>query len=175
MANAPEPLPDHLDDSIEAIARLHASHKRQSTRFQKLVNLTVSLVGRPASLAVLTLSVVGWISGNILAVHFGYRPADAPPFQWLELGCSFVALYMTILILITQRHDSELDEYRQQLALQLAILGEQKSAKIIELLHELRKDSPLLGDRTDSGAEAMAKPVDPETILAALKDASRPD
>ena len=51
-----------------------------------------------------------------------------------------LALYVTVLILTTQRRDDQLASYREQLTLELAILGEQKSAKIISLLEELRRD-----------------------------------
>ena len=38
------------------------------------------------------------------------------------------------MILITQRHDDEMATRREQITLELAILSEQKSAKIIALL-----------------------------------------
>jgi hypothetical protein len=49
-------------------------------------------------------------------------------------------------------------------ALELAILSEQKTAKVIHLLEESRRDNPLIRNRVDQEAEAMAQPADPQSI-----------
>jgi uncharacterized membrane protein len=82
-----------------------------------------------------------------------------------------VALYLTAMILIAQRHDDELATRRDQLTLELAILSEQKSAKIIALLEEFRHNDPNQGDHRDEVAEAMAKPADTQVVLDAIKAA----
>lgn len=78
---------------------------------------------------------------------------------------------MTILILATQRREDQLAGHREQLTLELGILSEQKAAKIIELLEELRRDSPHLRDRVDHEALALSAPADPEAVLEAIKGA----
>ena len=50
---------------------------------------------------------------------------------------------------------------RELLNLELSILSEQKIAKVVALLEELRQDSPHLHDRVDELAEAMSQPADP--------------
>ena len=50
------------------------------------------------------------------------------------------------------------------MTLQLAILSEQKLAKIIQLIEESRRDDPLLDNRVDASAEAMAMPADPHSL-----------
>jgi uncharacterized membrane protein len=99
----------------------------------------------------------------------GRQPFDAPPFSWLELLVSLAALYMTALILSTQRRDDELASHREQLTLELAILSDQKSAKIIKLLEEMRRDHPDLRDRVDNDAHVMSTPTDPQAVLDAIK------
>ncbi len=76
---------------------------------------------------------------------------------------------MTVLILSTQRRDDELASHREQLTLELAILSEQKAAKIIELLEELRRDDAKLRDRVDLEAVSMSSPADPEAVSEAIK------
>ena len=100
----------------------------------------------------------------------GGQPWDPPPFPWLSEAVSLVALYTTVLILATQRHDDLLAAHREQLTLELAILSEQKSAKIIQLLEEMRRDSPHLVNRTDHEAQAMSTPADPQSVLDALRE-----
>ncbi len=77
---------------------------------------------------------------------------------------------MTVLILVTQRREDQLASHREQLTLELGILSEQKAAKIIELLEELRRDMPHVRDRVDEEAVAMSAPADPEAVLNAIKE-----
>jgi uncharacterized membrane protein len=121
-------------------------------------------------LGVLTVIVVGWVGLNMLAAALGYRPIDPPPFSWLGGAVSLVSLYMVVLILATQRREDQLGRQRELLVLELAILSEQKTAKMIQLLEESRRDNPLLHNRVDHEAEVMAQPADPQSVLAAIKE-----
>jgi len=49
-------------------------------------------------------------------------------------------------------------------------LGEQKTAKVIELLEEFRRDNPLIRNRVDQQAEDMTHPADPQRVLDAIKE-----
>ena len=73
-----------------------------------------------------------------------------------------------MLILINQRREDELTGLREQLTLELAIVGEQKNAKIIQLLEELRRDNSMIRNRVDKEAEAMSIPADPQAVLDAI-------
>ena len=81
-----------------------------------------------------------------------------------------MSLYIVVLILATQRREYQLAQLREQLTLELAILSEQKTAKVIQLLEESRRDNPLIRDRVDQEAEAMAQPADPQSVLDAIKE-----
>ena len=74
---------------------------------------------------------------------------------------ALVSLTMIVFVLSAQRHEDELTETRDTLTLELALLSEQKMAKMIQLLEELRRDSPDLANRPDREAEIMARPSDP--------------
>jgi uncharacterized membrane protein len=77
---------------------------------------------------------------------------------------------MVILILATQQREHQLAQLREQLPLELAILSEQKTAKVIPLLEEFRRDNPLIRNRVDQKAEAMAQPADPQSVLDTIKE-----
>ena len=85
---------------------------------------------------------------------------------------STLAFLVTVLILATQRRADSLADHREQLILQLAFVSEQKTAKIIGLLEELRRDSPQVRDRVDHVAEQMTEIVDPKAVSNALRDAA---
>jgi uncharacterized membrane protein len=81
------------------------------------------------------------------------------------------SLYFVVLVLTAQRRDESLGRRRELLTLELAILSDQKTTKVISLLEELRRDTPAVQDRVDEQANAMARHADPQTILEAIKEA----
>jgi uncharacterized membrane protein len=170
MATETPILPAHIEDTVQAIAKLHAEHYQQASPLQRIVDRLTALVGRPGFVGLVTLTVPLWVVANMGALWVGLEPLDPPPFAWLQGAVGLMALYMTALILATQRREDQLAGHREQLTLELAILGEQKSAKIIDLLEEMRRDNPLLANRVDHEAAAMAAPSDPQTVLDAIKD-----
>ncbi len=163
-------LPAHIDDTVKAIARLHAEHYEQATPLQRTIDRLTAGAGRPEFVGVLTLVIFGWIGLNVILPALGSRTLDEPPFPWLQGAVSLTALYMTVLILTTQRREDQLASHREQLTLELGILSEQKAAKIIELLEEMRRDDPTLRNRVDREAVAMSTPADPQAVLDAIKD-----
>lgn len=163
-------LPAHIEQTVAAIAKLHDDHHQQTGRLQRLVERLTAWIGRPAFIGAMTVVVALWIAGNLAVSLTGGKPWDEAPFAWLQGVIGLLALYVTVLILTTQRREDQLAGYREQLTLELAILGEQKSAKIIALLEEMRRDSPTLRNRVDEEAAAMSVAADPQAVLDAIKE-----
>ena len=164
-------LAHHIEDTIRSVAQLDTEYHESATRQQRWVDRTTDMLGRPWFLGAASLAIVGWIAFNSLAPLFGQKPFDPAPFAWLATGVSLCAFFVVVLILITQRREEELARHHARLTLQLTIQGEQKTAKVIALLEELRRDSPSVRNRIDDEANAMAETADPNTLLDALKEA----
>ncbi|HEX4508260.1 MAG TPA: DUF1003 domain-containing protein [Alphaproteobacteria bacterium] len=162
-------VPEHIQQTIDSIAEVHARHQRQATRAQRFVQSAVLWLVRPRFIVLLTLIVTAWVAANLILAGSG-RAFDPPPFPILQDIGTLAALYITVLILITTQREKEIGEHREQLTLELAILAEQKSAKIIQLIEEARRDNPLIGDRHDAEAAQLAVPADPAAVLDAIKD-----
>ena len=169
--DSPAPiLPPHIERTVRAIAQLHTDHHQQATRLDRLVDRATALLGRPEFLGVLTLFVLIWTGINMILLMLGRTPFDAPPFPWLGAALSLTALYLGTLILATQRRADRLASRREQMTLELGMMSEQKAAKIIELIEELRNDSPEIENRVDNEAAAMARPADAHAVLEAITD-----
>lgn len=165
--------PDHLDQSVRDISSLHALHYRKATPIERHLDGVVAKLSHPALLVSLTVGIIGWIGINLTLALVGGHPVDPPPFPWLQGAASVASAYLAALILTTQSREDGLTRHRDQLTLELAIMAERKSAKIIELLEELRRDSPVVLDRIDDAADAMAKPADPGAVLNAIEAVHR--
>lgn len=153
------------EDSVEAIVGLHEGHAATASPFQKIVDRASDVAGRPLFVFVLMGAIAAWLAFNLTATARGAAMLDRPPFAWLELALTLTALLLATVIVATQRREDRLAERRAQLTLQLALLSEKKTAKIIALLEEIRRDSPALADRIDPESEKLAAPVDPAKIL----------
>jgi uncharacterized membrane protein len=73
------------------------------------------------------------------------------------------------VVLTTQSRQSHAFEQRAELELQVNLLAEQKIAKLIALVEELRRDMPTVTNRVDPLAEQMKEPIDPHAVLSALE------
>jgi uncharacterized membrane protein len=162
-------LPRHIEDTVAAISEVHAEHRLHANRGQKMVGAVTGIAGTPAFIGALTVLVLGWIVTNLALSAAGRAAPDPPPFQALSCVASLAALYLAAMILGTQKHEDQMANHRDQLTLELAILSDQKSAKIIRLLEELRLNDPDQGDHADAEAEAMAVPADPKAVLDKIR------
>ena len=162
-------FPDHVDKAVRSVSQLHSEHRYRATSPQRLINRVAGPLGRPWFVAFVGLVIAVWIAGNLTAGLFGLEPIDPPPFAWLEMAAAVFSLLLVILVLVAQRHEDELNGHRDTLTLELAILTEHKIAKVIQLLEELRRDSPHVHDRRDPQAEQMAEPADAGSVLDAVR------
>jgi uncharacterized membrane protein len=167
-------LPDSVRATVSSIGRIHAQHDEQATTAHRWARVVTIGVGNPLAIGIVAVVTAGWVIVNVAIAIGGGRPFDPPPFQWLELLVSVGALLVVLVVLATQRRDDELQQVNQRLILQLAILAEQKAAKTIELLEELRRDHPSIPERRDEEAGLMARPTNPEAVLKAIKS-DRPE
>jgi uncharacterized membrane protein len=131
---SPPNLPAHIEETVQSLAQLHADHHQNATPHERAVARTTALLAHPWFIGGLAIVVAAWMTLNLLAAPLGYPVLDPPPFSWLEGAVSLASLYMVVLILATQRREDQLTQRREQLTLELAILVEQKTAKIIQLL-----------------------------------------
>jgi uncharacterized membrane protein len=134
------------------------------------VNNVAAVIGRPWFIALVGFFVVAWMAANLIAGRLGVEAIDPPPFAWLEVAATLFSLLLVVLLLVAQKHEDELNAHRDTLTLELAILTEHKIAKVIQLLEELRRDSPHVQDRDDPQAQQMAEPADAGSVLAAVRE-----
>ncbi len=163
-------LPAHIEDTVRSIAELNAEHDRRASLYQRAIARLINQLGQPSAVAVIATIMVLWISVNVTIAHMHSRPFDPAPFAYLQGLFTASALLMTVLILTSQRHENRLAESRAQLTLELAMVSEQKIAKLIELIEHQRRDNPQIVNRVDDVAAAMAKPADPQAIFEAIQE-----
>jgi len=161
---------DFIAQNVEAVLAFYAREERKMTPAQRLLERVSGFLGQPRYLVCILLFVPAWILGNGLAGALGLRCWDAPPYYWLQGIISLGALLTGTVVLINQNRLGKVEEQRAHLDLQVNLLAEQKTTKLISLLEELRRDLPNVKDRPDPEASAFQQPTDPHAVLAAMSD-----
>lgn len=166
---------DRVSRNIEAVLEFYAREEQKISRSQRIVERISSYIGQPVFLAFILLFVAVWMLANTLSHQAGLAEFDPAPYFWLQGIVGLAALLATTVILAKQNRFARLEEQRAHLDLKVTLLTEQKVAKLIDLLEELRRDLPNVKNRHDPEATSLQKSMNPELVLAALDERSDPE
>ncbi|MBV8637202.1 MAG: DUF1003 domain-containing protein [Candidatus Eremiobacteraeota bacterium] len=162
---------DPVDLAVQTLTELREESHRNVPTTQLGIERVTSGLGKPWFAWTVLAFVILWIGGNTAFRTYTHRPFDSPQFPLLELIVSLGSLLIAILILITQNRQNDVAHRRAEITLQMALVTEQKVAKVIDLLEQLRRDDPHLPNREDAAAASMAQATDVREAAAELKKA----
>jgi uncharacterized membrane protein len=168
LIEATDHLPEQVIRNVETIDRHQDRHKQNTKPDRRVLNKIASVFGRPQFLYFQIVFFTVWIGcsnlaeRNIIAKNF-------PLFDLHLHGLEIAALLISTEVLIDQTHQEKLSKEQSHLILQLNLLTEQKIAKLISLVEELRTDLPNVKNRDDLEAEVMKQSIDPQAILEVLQ------
>ncbi len=171
LENTPENAPDPISQNVESIAAFYKREQLKVGGSQRLVEAISTFVARPVFLGCIVVFVGLWIAVSLGAAALGLPNWDPAPFFWLQGVVSLLSLLATTVVLISQERWAKLEERREHLDLQVNLLTEQKTTKLIHLFEELRRDMPMVKNRHDAESETMQKPTDPHRVLAEIDEA----
>jgi uncharacterized membrane protein len=163
------PLPPSVNENIGTIAEFYARHENHVSTTQKAVEKMALFLGSPGYVFANVVLIVCWIAGNLIAGDLGRQPFDDPPFFWLQGLVGLNAFVISTTVLIRQNRMSRLADHHAHLDLQVNLLTEEKSSKIIALLEELRRDIPGVRAKPDHEADELAKSADAKAVLSAIE------
>jgi len=166
---------DQISQNIEAVLEFYTREEQKISRWQRILERISSFMGQPAFLGFILLFVALWVLANTALRQFGMAEFDPAPFFWLQGIVGLGALLTATVVLTKQNRLAKLEEQRAHLDLKVTLLTEQKAAKLIDLLEELRRDLPNVRNRHDPEAAALQQSMNPDLVLAALDERSEPD
>lgn len=164
------PERDQISQNIEAVLEFYTREELKISSSQRILEQISSLIGQPIFLGIILLFVALWIISNLLLLHYGMAEFDPPPFLWLQGIVGLGALLTATIVLTKQNRLAKLAERRAHLDLKVTLLTEQKAAKLIDLLEELRRDMPNVKNRHDSEAVSLQQSMNPDLVLATLDE-----
>ena len=175
LSASPSSERDQISQNIEAVLDFYTREEKKVGRWQRALERVSLFIGQPAFLGFILLFVALWVLANIVLHWFGRIEFDPAPFFWLQGIVGLGALLTATVVLSKQNRLAKLAEQREHLDLKVTLLTEQKAAKLIDLMEELRRDLPNVKNRHDPEAAALQQSMNPDLVLAALDERGEPE
>jgi uncharacterized membrane protein len=166
---------DQINQNIEAVLDFYTREDQKISRSQRVMELISRFIGQPVFIGIILFFVAFWILANVVLHRLGIAEFDPAPYFWLQGIVGLGALLTATAVLSKQKRLARIEEQRTHLDLKVNLLTEQKTAKLIDLMEELRRDLPNVRDRHDPEAAALQQSMNPELVPAALDERIEPD
>ncbi len=163
------PLPKQVVRNIKAIIQVQAKQERNLPFHERLLGKIATVLGKPQFLYFQTFFFLIWALLSRL-VELQLLHWQIPLLRFQDQGIDVASLMIATGVLIYQSRQEKLSEQRSHLMLQINLLNEQKIAKLIGLVEELRRDLPDVCDRHDWEANIMQQSTDPQVVLNILQE-----
>ena len=162
------PLSEQVVKNIETIIGFQAKQEQNLPFKDRIVEKIAAFFGKSEFLYLQLFFFTIWA----MCSHFAPEllPFGLPAFDAKQVGVDVGALLIATGVLVQQNRQDRLAEQRSHLILQINLLTEQKIAKLIELVEELREDLPTIRDRNDFEAKIMQEATDPQIVLDILQE-----
>ena len=171
---AQEQLPSSVSENIDTITEFYQRHEEHMSLPQRIIEKMSVILGSPGYVAASVVFMVGWIIANLVGLELGYDEIDEPPFFWLQGIIAVNAFIISTTVLIRQNRMQKLSQHHARLDLQVNLLTEEKTSKIIAMLEALRRDIPGIDNDIDHEAREMIQPTDAKVVLEAIESEDDP-
>ena len=153
--------------NIESVLTQEEAVRRNTPEIYRLVHRMATFCGSLAFLGINLAWFTVWISYNL-----AYQSFDPYPFPLLMLLVSLEAIFLSLLILISQNMSATESERRHHLDLQINLLAERETTAILRLLTHMAEK---LDIETQHKAEAVSfsQQTNAEAVLKQIVDAEK--
>ncbi|MEW6703360.1 MAG: DUF1003 domain-containing protein [Pseudomonadota bacterium] len=151
--------------NVKTIARLEAAIAARSTGMDELALKVSAFCGSGGFVWLHVLWFAGWVTLNSVP---GVPHFDPFPFTFLTLVVSLEAIFLAAFILMTQNRAARVGDLRNQLDLQLNLLTEQETTKLLRLVQAMA-DKMGVEDGGDPPIEVLEQATDPERLARQIE------
>lgn len=117
----------------QAVKSLKAKADAKRTSAEKFADLLTTRFGSVTFLSLNALWFVVWITWNIGMLP-GVEPFDPFPFGLLTMVVSLEAIFLAIIVLISQNREARVAELREEVDLQINTIAEAEVSKLIGMM-----------------------------------------
>ena len=165
--SAGDSLQTNTQKNIAAVSTIEHDALECRSKGERVGDVIARSAGQMWFTGLHALWFVIWIVLNCSLIP-GLQPFDPFPFQFLTFLVSLEAIFLSLFILMSQNRSSRQADARAQLDLQINLLAEQESTKMLQMLYNLCSHHGL-ADARDPEVQQLKTPTEPEELLRELK------
>ncbi len=168
METSPADITEIIEKNVKALIERKKQYLQQQRLTERVLGKIASFVGSIRSFYVHILVFGGWILWNIGLI--GLKPFD-PSFIILATFAAVEAIFLTMIVLIGQKHMNAQAEKWAELGLQVSLLSELEVTRILTLVTAMAKKMDI-EVAADKEIEVLSKDIQPEKVLDAMEKVS---
>ncbi len=164
----------HLQEQIELIARHEQEFFQQRTPAERLGDIIAAFAGSFSFVLLHLLVFAGWILFNTLhgtaRWHF-----DAYPFPMLDTLVAMEAILLASFILMRQIRMGRRSDERDHLVLQILLLTEKETTKLLEINREMAMRLGLQSIGRDRELAALSEETSIDDVAETIRETMQPE
>lgn len=159
---------ENVDMRRKAIKSFKAKEDAKRTALEKFADWLTAKFGSIAFLILNAAWFFTWIIVNVGWIP-GVKPFDPFPFGLLTMVVSLEAIFLAIIVLVSQNREARVGELREEIELQIGTVSESELTKLIKMVTILLEKQ---GVKTDDDPELqrMLKPFKHAALERELED-----
>ena len=157
-----------IERNVEAISKHRRQGEASRTRQQRFADAVTRFAGSMAFVYI----HVAWF-GIWILFNTGIIPFD-PGFADLTMIVSLEAIFLTVFVLVSQNRQGELADRRAELDLQITLLDEYETTRLLHLVTALAKKAGI-ADCADPEIEELKADVEPEQVMEKIEASNKRD
>lgn len=159
-------LSNVLERNIRTLAALRLQASRARGLQERLADVITTFSGRMVFVYIHMVWFGLWILLN--TGHMGVPPFDPFPYGFLTMIVSLEAIFLSTFVLISQNNLSEEAESRANLSLQIGLLTEHETTRVLQMLDAIQDKLGIDNDE-DSELADLEMETKPEDVLAEIE------
>jgi uncharacterized membrane protein len=162
------PHTENVSARRKLIKTFKAKANAKRTPAEKFADWLTARFGSVLFLSLNALWFAVWIGINTGLVP-GVEPFDPFPFGLLTMVVSLEAIFLAIIVLISQNREARVAELREEIELQIDTITETEMTKLINLVVKLMEKQGINVD-DDPQLKQMLRPIDNEALERNLEE-----
>jgi uncharacterized membrane protein len=157
-----------IDDNLEALIEKQRQEQSELSLQTRIAGAITRFAGSMAFVYLHLFMFGTWILVNLNMVPF--VKAFDPSLVMLAMIASVEAIFVSTFVLISQNRMAGESEKRAELALQISLLNEHETTRIISMLSAIAEHLGISTDLQSEEIEELKQDVSPEAVLNAIEE-----
>jgi uncharacterized membrane protein len=157
-----------VQQNIDTILELEKEALQNLSAIENIAVKVTSFAGSTPFLIFHVCWFIGWILINSGAIP-GITPFDPFPFSFLTLVVSLEAIFLTLLVLMSQNRMTKVADKRAHLDLQINLLDEQETTMILKMVQKISRHLGL-EEVTDTAANDLSAETDITSVAKTINE-----